>query len=293
MSDEQNGFNPGPYSQNDQLPYQWSEEVDAEGNTFYSYKNGERKTSEFPKIAGGWVEYADKDGIPYFANATTGQTTYTFPLLGDAFPVEFNSGVSSNQEQAIQQQPVLDIPMPDNIILTETERALINSMQDGAALLVKIDEYDGEFEKLKGLLASPEAQPFNLSVYTEKLEAFRLLLIEKLKSLKDRIVSISNLAGLSTSLIKKLEQAKAAYQSIAAKLSAATNPAEYKALGVKIAELERLLDDSPPSVGGRRRSKTKHRKYRGKKTKTKRVKRTKTRKIKRKGGKCNCSLWSK
>lgn len=277
------------------LPDGWEEAFNEAGEPFYFDKNDMtppvwvRPTEPTPKLPPGWAKVKGDNGV-YYHNNLSQRIQTEFPVAGQAFDAEHRpSDVGVEQPQ----QTALNIPMPDNIILTETERALINSMQDGAALLVKIDEYDGEFEKLKGLLASPEAQPFNLSVYTEKLEAFRLLLIEKLKSLKDRIVSISNLAGLSTSLIKKLEQAKVAYQSIAAKLSAATNPAEYKALGVKIAELERLLDDSHPSVGGRRRSKTKHRKYRGKKTKTKRVKQTKTRKIKRKGGKCNCSLWSK
>lgn len=284
------------------LPDGWIEVIDEGSRTPYWYDSNnltepvwERPTKPAPKLPSGWAKVNGDKGV-YYHNITTGNTQSTFPVVGEAWDTHRPEDVGVEQPQ----QSALNIPMPDNTRLTEPERNLIKSMQDGAALLVKIDEYDGEFEKLKDLLASPNAQPFDLSVYTAKLETFRLLLIEKLESLKTRIDSLSNLAGLSVSLITKLDEAKRAYQSVINKLSVVNNPDQYKALGVKIAELETLInginDSANARAGGRKKSKTKSRGKRnnkGKKTKTKRVKRTKTRKIKRRGGKCNCSLWSK
>ena len=287
------------------LPDGWEKTYNESGVPFYVDINDiappvwVRPTEPTPKLLSGWEKVKGDGGSVYFRNKLSGRTQTEFPVLGQAFDDQHlprNVGVLQPQ-----QQPVLDIPMPDNTLLNETERALISSMQDGRALLTKIDEYDAEFEKLKVLLASPDAQPFDLSVYTAKLEAFRLLLIEKLESLKTRIDSLSNLAGLSVSLITKLDEAKTAYQSVINKLSVVNNPAQYKALGVKIAELETLInginDSANAPAGGRKNSKTKNRISRGKRNskgkKTKRVKRTKTIKRKRRGGKCNCSLWAK
>ena len=279
------------------LPDGWIEVIDEGSGKPYWYDPNDltdpvwkRPDKPTPKLPSGWAKVKGDNGV-YYHNITTGNTQSAFPVVGNAWDTHLPRDVGVFQPQ---QQHVLDIPMPDNTLLNETERALISSMQDGPALLTKIDEYDAEFEKLKVLLASPDAHPFDLSVYTAKLEDFRVLLIEKLESLKTRIDSLSNLAGLSVSLIKKLDEAKAAYQSVITKLSVVNNPDQYKALGVKIAELETLINGINAPVGGRRRSKTISRGKRNSKgKKTKRVKRTKTRKIKRRGGKCNCSLWSK
>lgn len=193
----------------------------------------------------------------------------------------------------------LETNLPQNTKLTEEERELITSMKNGENLVKEIDEYDAEFEKMKDFIESNEAQPFNLSGYTAKLDAFRVLLIEKIVFLqKKKLTSLSKIEDLYSSLIQKLSEATALYNNVTINLSVVNTSAEYKALGVKIAELETLInginDSANAPAGGRKKSKTKSRGKRNiKKTKTKRVKRTKTRKIKRRGGKCNCSLWSK
>ena len=191
----------------------------------------------------------------------------------------------------------LETHLPENTKLTEEERELITSMKNGENLVKEIDEYDAEFEKMKDLIESHEAQPFNLSGYTAKLDSFRVLLIEKLFFLQKKLTSLSKIEDLSPSLIQKLSEATALYKYVTINLSVVNTSAEYKALGDKIADLEVLVNQlNSLAVGGRKKSKTKSRGKRnnkGKKTKTKRVKRTKTRKIKRKGGKCNCSLWFK
>ena len=192
----------------------------------------------------------------------------------------------------------LETNLPENTKLTEEERELITSMKNGKNLVKKIDEYDAEFEKIKSFMDSHEAHTFDLSGYTAKLDSFRVLLIEKLVFLQKKLTSLSKIEDLSPSLIQKLSEATALYKYVTINLSVVNTSAEYKALGDKIADLEVLVNElNSSAVGGIKKSKTKHRKSRGKRNskgkKSKRVRRTQTRKIKRRGGKCNCSLWSK
>ena len=264
------GFVPGPYSNNDQ------EEEDIE-------------------LPSGWGEKKDEEGKTYYyALGDHTQVTWDRPKANVVAP----------------PQPSTPSDQPDivNRKFTELELDTINRLSvDNPSRYVAIaNNYDEAFEGLKVQLQTSQPPTFDLSSYTDRLTKIHADLMSRLAAIKQKLVRLSEIESLSVVLLEKLYAANELFKSVMTKLENVNNdPTEYEALGVKIKELEDLIAEietypgmgSQPSVGGRRRSKTKNRISRGKRNskgkKTKRVKRTKTRKIKRRGGKCNCSLWSK
>lgn len=292
------------------LPDGWIEVIDENsGNPYWYDKNDmtdpvwDRPTKPAPKLPSGWAKVKGDNGV-YYHNSITGNTQSAFPVVGDAWDTPLTSSDVVQQPQ--NMQPVVDISSLVNRQLTEREIETIRKMNNGQTLLDGLGQYDAGFDELKNRIGAAQPLPFDLSVYTKRLEEFRITLIAKLAIIKEKLERLSLLEGLSDSLIQKLNAAKELFKSATNKLASAgvqNKPEEYEALGKKIKELEDLIAEidtyngmrTQHLVGGRKKSKTKHRKSRGKNKKTKRVKRTQTRKrkIKRRGGKCNCSLWSK
>ena len=256
------GFVPGPYSNNDQ-----EEDID---------------------LPPGW----EKDDTYY--DALDKQVTRDRPQANVMAP----------------PQPSTPSDQPDivNRKFTELELDTINRLpvESPEKYLAIANNYDEAFEGLKEQMQTSQPQTFDLSSYTDRLTKIQTDLMARLAVIKDKLDSLSKIESLSVSLLEKLYSANELFKSVMNKLEAVNNdPTAYNALGAKIKELEDLIAEierypgmgSQHSFGGRRRSKTKHRKSRGKRNskgkKTKRVKRTKTIKRKRRGGKCNCSLWAK
>ena len=195
-------------------------------------------------------------------------------------------------------------PDIDNRKFTDAELNTINrlSVEDASRYVAIANNYDEAFEGLKEQMQTPQQPTFDLSSYTDRLTKIHADLMARLAVIKEKLVRLSEIESLSISLLDKLYAANELFTSVSNKLNSENNdPTAYNALGAKITELEALIAEietypgmgAQARVGGRRRSKTKHRKSRGKKTKTKRVKRTQTKKRKIKGGKCKCSLWNK
>jgi len=214
-------------------------------------------------------------------------------------PEEMPSVVPPSQPSTPSDQP--DIV---NRKFTEAELDTINklSVDDPAVYLAIAHNYDEAFDGLKQQVQTPQQPTFDLSSYTERLTKIHADLMARLAVIKEKLVRLSEIESLSISLLDKLYAANELFTSVSNKLNSENNdPTAYNALGAKITELEALIAEietypgmgAQAPVGGRRKSKTKHRKSRGKKTKTKRVKRTQTKKRKIKGGKCKCSLWNK
>lgn len=302
------------------LPKGWIEVIDQGSGTPYWYDENdmnnavwERPTEPTRQLPPGWERVVGTGGVVYYLNNITNKTQTGFPVVGEAFDDQHlpsDVGVVQQPQQPQNMQPVVDISTLVNRQLTDQEIETIRKMNNGQTLIDGLVQYDSGFEELKNRIGTAQPQPFDLSDYTRRLEAFHVILVEKLSIIKDKLDRLSLLEGLSGSLVQKLNDAKELFKSATTKLAAAAvqnDPTAYNALGAKIKELEDLISEIyrypgmevQPAVGGRKKSKTKHRKSRGKKnikrtkTKTRRVKRTKTRKRKRNGGKCNCSLWSK
>jgi hypothetical protein len=185
---------------------------------------------------------------------------------------------------------------------TDAELNTINSLSVDNPLryLAIANNYDEAFEGLKEQIQTPQPPTFDLSSYTERLTKIHADLMARLAVIKEKLVRLSEIESLSISLLDKLYAANELFTSVSNKLNSENNdPTAYNALGAKITELEALIAEierypgmgAQAPAGGRKKSKRRYIKSRGKKTKTRRVKRRKT--IKRKGGKCKCSLWSK
>jgi hypothetical protein len=303
------------------LPLGWDVAYNQDGIPFYYEINNDsnrvwvRPTEPPPELPSGWERVKDDRGAVYYHNKISKKTQKEFPVPGQAFDADHlpsDVGVFEEQQQQPppqqpqNMQPVVDISSLVNRQLTEQEFETIRKMNNGQNLVDGLVQYDAGFDELKNSIGAAQPLPFDLSGYTKRLEEFRVTLIAKLAIIKEKLERLSLLEGLSDSLIQKLNAAKELFKSATNKLASAgvqNKPEEYESLGAKITELETLIADietyngmgaqSQSSVGGRRKSKTKHRKSRGKNKKTKRVRRTQTIKRKRKGGKCNCSLWSK
>ena len=227
--------------------------------------------------------------------------------------IEFPSGWDDDTyyDALSPQANVVAPPQPSeqhdivNRKFTDIELDTINrfSVDDPSHYVAIATNYDEAFEGLKEQMQTSQPQTFDLSSYTDRLTKIHADLISRLAVIKQKLDSLSKIESLSVSLLDKLYAANELFTSVSNKLGDINNdPTAYNALGAKITELETLIAEierypgmgSQPSVGGRRRSKTISRGKRNSKgKKTKRVKRTKTSKRKRKGGKCNCSLWTK
>jgi hypothetical protein len=214
--------------------------------------------------------------------------------------------MNDQEEMPSVVPPSQPFNQPDivNRKFTDAELNTINrlSVDDPSRYVAIANNYDEAFEGLKQQVQTPQQPTFDLSSYTERLTKIHADLMGRLEVIKQKLVRLSEIESLSISLLDKLYAANELFTSVSNKLNSENNdPAAYNALGAKITELEGLIAEierypgmgAQAPVGGRRMSKTKHRKSRGKNKKTKRVRRTQTRKRKRKGGKCKCSLWNK
>jgi hypothetical protein len=280
------------------LPDGWIEVIDEGSGKPYWYDKNDltdpvwvRPDKPTPKLPSGWAKVKGDGGAVYYHNNTTNKTQNDFPLEGQAWDTPLTSSDVGEVQQPQNVQPVVDISSLVNRELTDQEIETIRKMNNGETLINGLVQYDSGFNELKNRIGTAQPQPVDLSGYTRRLEAFRVLLLEKLSIIKDKLDRLSLLEELSGHLVQKLNDAKELFKSAITKLDAASvqnNTADYEALGKKITELEGLIAEierypgmgAQTRVGGRRRSKTKHRKSRGKNKKTKRVKRTQTKKRK-------------
>ena len=248
----------------------------------------------------GWERVYNESGVPYYYD------------VNNASNVVWERPTQSPQANVVAPPPQPSTPSDQHDIVnrkfTDIELNTINSLSvdDPSRYLAIANNYDEAFEGLKEQMQTSQPQTFDLSSYTEKLTKIHAYLMSRLAVIKQKLDSLSKIESLSVSLLDKLYAANELFASVSNKLEDVNNdPTAYNALGAKIKELEDLIAEiekypgmgSQPPVGGRKKSKTKHRISRGKRNsngkKTKRVKRTKTIKRKRKGGKCKCSLWNK
>jgi hypothetical protein len=264
------GFEPGPYSQNDQeegdLPSGWSEQKDDKGNTYYYPSDDQTKVT--------W----DRPTQPPQANVVPS-------------PQPSDPSNPSTQSDIVNRK------------FTDIELDIINrlSVDDPSRYVAIANNYDEAFEGLKEQMQTSKPQTFDLSIYTGRLTKIHKDLMSRLAVIKQKLVRFSEIESLSISLLDKLYAANELFKSVMTKLEDVNNdPTDYNALGAKIKELEDLIAEiekypgmeSQAPVGGRKKRKTISRgKRNGKGKKTKRVRRTQTRK--RNGGKCKCSLWGK
>ena len=281
-----------------QLPSGWEKVYNESGIPYYYNSDTGDTSSEFP-LPRGWVEEKDGDGNPYY---------YALDDHTQVTRVRPTKSPKANIVEPLQPSTPSDQPDIVNRKFTELELDTINrlSVDDPSRYIAIANNYDEAFEGLKEQMQTSQPETFDLSSYTDRLTKIHADLISRLAVIKQKLDSLSKIESLSVSLLDKLYAANELFTSVSSKLGDINNdPTAYNALGAKITELETLIAESERypgmgsqlPVGGRKKSKTKHRKSRGNKNskgkKTKRVKRTKTIKRKGRGGKCNCSLWAK